>query len=248
MASNVEQDAALALLQLGSIGGPVGQEESGAPGTSRQDTMEQSSSQRMVLNSVLKRCQKLVKMLYIKLAVFVHFNENKTSHIEQDVTEHRIEEINNGFKESGSEEENSGEQPRASVEAGPSQIHETPAQSTDNDDMIPIGKGHAKVPSKVLTSIKWISYTKVTRTLLEAIFPRRVLATHSLSGKQSPAFMDRPAKKILNPKLVDDIVNTVSTKCVVSKNLVRKCITVKCADEAKTCRQQKRALNDKIPL
>ncbi|KAJ8712413.1 hypothetical protein PYW07_005255 [Mythimna separata] len=160
----------------------------------------------------------------------------------------RIEEINNGFKESGSEEENSGEQPRASVEAGPSQIRETPAQSTDNDDMIPIGKGHAKVLSKVLTSIKWMSYTKATRTLLEAIFPRRVLATHSLSGKQSPAFMDRPAKKILNPKLVDDIVNTVSTKCVVSKNLVRKCITVKCADEAKTCRQQKRALNDKIPL
>lgn len=53
------------------------------------------------------------------------------------------------------------------------------------------------------------------------LFSFSVLATHSLTGKQSPAFKNRPPKKILDPQLVDDIVNTVSTKCGVPKNLVR---------------------------
>lgn len=49
----------------------------------------------------------------------------------------------------------------------------------------------------------------------------RVLATHSLTGKQSPAFSNKPPKKRLDPKMVEDIINTVADRCGVPKNLVR---------------------------
>lgn len=49
----------------------------------------------------------------------------------------------------------------------------------------------------------------------------RVLATHSLTGKQSPAFSNKPPKKCLDPKMVEDIIITVADRCVVPKNLVR---------------------------
>ncbi|XP_068617837.1 uncharacterized protein [Battus philenor] len=100
-------------------------------------------------------------------------------------------------------------------------------------DMVSIGSGNVSVPNKLLEDIDWTSYTGATRHLLQAIFPRRVLATHSLSGKQSPAFSHKPPKKRLDPKVVDDIVNTVAQRCGVHKRLVRSCITTKCTDEAK---------------
>ncbi|KAJ8712420.1 hypothetical protein PYW07_005262 [Mythimna separata] len=125
------------------------------------------------------------------------------------------------------------------VQAGNEFDPKMSAQTTSNKevekdvDMVPIGKGHAKVPARLLNEIDWNSHTMATRQLLHAIFPRSVLATHSLTGRQSPAFPNQPAKKILNPQLVEDIVNTVSTKCRVSKTLVRNSITSKCTDEAK---------------
>ncbi|KPI99886.1 hypothetical protein RR46_04860 [Papilio xuthus] len=108
----------------------------------------------------------------------------------------------------------------------------------NNTDMVPIGNGSVLVPHKLLEDLDWSSYTSVTRQLLQAVFPRRVLATHSLSGKQSPAFANKPPKKRLDPKLVDDIVDTVSLRCGVDKRLVRSCITTKCTDEAKLYRNR----------
>ncbi|XP_075980540.1 uncharacterized protein LOC142979495 [Anticarsia gemmatalis] len=113
---------------------------------------------------------------------------------------------------------------------------ETPM--SNDSDMVPIGNGHAKVPLRLLNDIDWNSHTNATRQLLQAVFPRRVLATHCLTGKQSPAFMNRPPKKILDPKLVEDIVKMVSTRCGVPKNLVRNSITIKCTDEAKLYRKR----------
>ncbi|XP_053611044.1 uncharacterized protein LOC128675577 [Plodia interpunctella] len=124
-------------------------------------------------------------------------------------------------------------------------VRRVSAQTTNNveqmpivSDMIPIGNGHAVVPARLLNEIDWNSYTSATRQLLQAIFPRRTLATHSLTGKQSPAFQDKPPKKCLDPKLVEDIVNTVSQKCGVDKRLVRNSITIKCTDEAKLYRNR----------
>ncbi|XP_047031911.1 uncharacterized protein LOC124638834 isoform X1 [Helicoverpa zea] len=128
------------------------------------------------------------------------------------------------------------------------------AQTTNNietstdADLVPIGNGNAKVPSRVLNDIDWNSYTSATRQLLQAIFPRRVLATHSLTGKQSPAFLNRPPKKILDPQLVEDIIKTVSMKCGVPKNLVRNSITIKCTDEAKLYRNRQQYKKVHMPL
>ncbi|XP_064292471.1 protein insensitive-like [Plodia interpunctella] len=109
-----------------------------------------------------------------------------------------------------------------------------------NDNLVPIGLGHAKVPSQLLNSIRWTpkTYTSATRKLLMAVFPRSVLATHSLTGKASPAFQYKPAKEKLNAQLVDDIVHTVVSKCGVAANLVRTSITTKCADESKMLRSR----------
>ncbi|XP_045529681.1 protein insensitive-like [Pieris brassicae] len=106
--------------------------------------------------------------------------------------------------------------------------------------MVPIGDGNAKIPMEIYTSIKWDSYTMATRNLLSAVFPRHILATHSLSGNRSPAFPNKPAKEKLDPKLVHDIVKTVVEKCGVPENIVRKAITSKCADETKMLRHRQK--------
>ncbi|XP_050348193.1 uncharacterized protein LOC126772061 [Nymphalis io] len=77
--------------------------------------------------------------------------------------------------------------------------------SVNNVDMVSIGNGNVTVPARLMTEIDWTSHTSATRRLLLAVFPRRILATHSLTGKQSPAFANKPPKKQLDPKLVDDI-------------------------------------------
>ncbi|CAH0725611.1 unnamed protein product, partial [Brenthis ino] len=103
-------------------------------------------------------------------------------------------------------------------------------------DMVSIGDGNATVPSRLLKYIDWSSYTNATRKLLTAVFSRQVLATHSLTGKPSPAFPNKPAKKKLNAALVNDIVQTVVEKCGVPESVVRTSITTKCADESKMFR------------
>lgn len=121
--------------------------------------------------------------------------------------------------------------------------------TTSNDiDLVPIGNGNVKVPARLLNDIDWNSYTSATRQLLQAVFPRWVLATHSLTGKQSAAFLNRPPKRILEPKLIEDIVRTVSIKCGVPKSLVRKTITIKCTDEAKLYRNRQQYNQNRNPL
>ncbi|XP_049875895.1 protein insensitive-like [Pectinophora gossypiella] len=105
-------------------------------------------------------------------------------------------------------------------------------------NLVSIGDGNAKVPSSLLNRLNWSSYTNVTRKLLSAVFSRNVLATHSLTGRPSPAFPDKPAKKKLNSAIVNDIVQTVVQRCKVAENLVRVSITTKCADEAKMLRKR----------
>ncbi|RVE45522.1 hypothetical protein evm_009861 [Chilo suppressalis] len=107
---------------------------------------------------------------------------------------------------------------------------------------VPIGDGHAEVPGRLLKHLNWTSYTACTRKLLTAVFPREVLATHTLTGKASPAFPNKPAKEKLDPRLVQDIIQTVMDKCGVTESQVRTIITAKCADECKMSRA--RSLNN----
>ncbi|XP_069361256.1 uncharacterized protein [Maniola hyperantus] len=105
------------------------------------------------------------------------------------------------------------------------QVRRASAQTTNTglpgaenvDDMVSLGSGNVTVPARLMLGIDWSSYTSATRHLLQAVFPRKVLATHSLSGKQSPAFKNKPPKKLLEPQ---------------------SCITTKCTDEAKMYRNR----------
>lgn len=58
--------------------------------------------------------------------------------------------------------------------------------NTSDEELVPIGCNKSMVPKYVMRSINWSSYKAATRKLLITLFPRNVLATHSLTGKPSP--------------------------------------------------------------
>ncbi|CAH1639228.1 unnamed protein product [Spodoptera littoralis] len=111
----------------------------------------------------------------------------------------------------------------------------TAVEPTDQPDKewIGIGSGKTLVHKDKFKNVNWKSYTIATRSLLLAVFPRRILATHSLTGKKSPAFLHKPAKMSLDPQVVSDVVSEIMYKFRVEESLVRAIITTKCSDEAK---------------
>ncbi|XP_063625569.1 uncharacterized protein LOC134797273 isoform X1 [Cydia splendana] len=111
------------------------------------------------------------------------------------------------------------------------------------NEWVPIGSGTTLIHRDKYRKVNWKSYTVATRTLLLAAFSRRTLATHSLTGKKSPAFTNKPAKMCLDPKIVSDIVIEITDKFKVKDNLVRSIITTKCADECKMYKMQKNKHN-----
>ncbi|XP_047992444.1 protein insensitive-like [Leguminivora glycinivorella] len=116
------------------------------------------------------------------------------------------------------------------------------AKSAKNE-WVPIGSGTTLIHRDKYRKVNWKSYTVATRTLLLAAFSKRILATHSLTGKKSPAFTNKPAKMCLDPKIVSDIVIEITDKFKVKDNLVRSIITTKCADECKMYKMQKNKHN-----
>ncbi|CAH0588955.1 unnamed protein product [Chrysodeixis includens] len=113
-----------------------------------------------------------------------------------------------------------------------------------DDEWVPIGSGKTLIHKDQFVKVNWKSYTIATRTLLLALFPRRILATHSLTGKRSPAFQDKPAKMCLDPKIISDVIMEIMDRFNVRENLVRSIITTKCADE---CKMWKNKVNKKKP-
>ncbi|GBP02553.1 Protein insensitive [Eumeta japonica] len=84
-------------------------------------------------------------------------------------------------------------------------------RSHEETAMVSIGPNNTRVPAKFYNSMRWTSASIATRKLLSAIFNRKVLATHSMTGKPSPAFRghDKPAKQMLDPLIVADIIYAV---------------------------------------
>ena len=113
--------------------------------------------------------------------------------------------------------------------------------------MISLGPNNTRIPAKVYEGISWTSASIATRKLLMAIFDRKTLATHSMTGKPSPAFKDhgKPLKQMLDPLVIADIIFTVTRKCKVSDKEVRNAITTKCADENKMMKLQ---MNKRTPM
>ncbi|XP_023296529.2 protein insensitive-like [Lucilia cuprina] len=117
---------------------------------------------------------------------------------------------------------------------------------TDNV-MVSIGPNNTRIPAKLYENMNWSSASIATRKLLMAIFDRNVLATHSMTGKPSPAFKDhgKPIKQQLDPLIVADIIFAVTRKCKASDKEVRNAITTKCADENKMMKLQ---MNKRTPM
>lgn len=103
---------------------------------------------------------------------------------------------------------------------------------------VSIGPNNTRVPAKVFDNIKWESPSIATRKLLTTVFDRATLATHTMTGKPSPAFKDsgKPHKAMLDQSKIKDIIFAVSRKSGVSEKEVRNVITTKCADENKMFR------------
>ncbi|CAH0548001.1 unnamed protein product [Brassicogethes aeneus] len=110
----------------------------------------------------------------------------------------------------------------------------------NNKKMVTIGSNGTKVENKIYEAIKWGNHSAATKTLLKTCFTREVLATHSLTGKPSPAFINsnKKTKKRLNPLIVNDIIECIVKKCNVPEPMVRQAITSKCADENKLLRRR----------
>lgn len=116
-----------------------------------------------------------------------------------------------------------------------------PASDPFDPALVVIGPNGTSIGRQFYNSIQWGSSSAATRQLLVNIFPGEVLATHTLTGKPSPAFLgrERPSKNQLDPSKTSDIVYIVTAKCGVSAREVRSTITTKCADSAKKYRKKR---------
>ncbi|XP_017774117.1 PREDICTED: uncharacterized protein LOC108560907 [Nicrophorus vespilloides] len=97
------------------------------------------------------------------------------------------------------------------------------------------GQNNTRIPKDVFFSIDWTCYKLATRRLLLEIFPKNVLATHSLSAKEGTKFMQRikSPKPVLNVKIIEDIISVVCEKCKCTPTLVRTAIAYKCGNVSK---------------
>uniref|UniRef100_A0A1B0C0N0 BEN domain-containing protein n=1 Tax=Glossina palpalis gambiensis TaxID=67801 RepID=A0A1B0C0N0_9MUSC len=114
---------------------------------------------------------------------------------------------------------------------------------TVNDDgveMVIIGNYDTRIPAKLFDTILWSSAASATRQLLGFIFSDDELATHTLTGKPSPAFhgRQRPPKSQLSPDKVADVISIVQAKCSCNERVVRAAITTKCSDTARKYKRQ----------
>ncbi|EDW87407.1 protein insensitive [Drosophila yakuba] len=118
-------------------------------------------------------------------------------------------------------------------------LNKSQQQNMDNV-MVSIGPNNTCVPASVFENINWSVSSLATRKLLVSIFDRETLATHSMTGKPSPAFkdQDKPLKRMLDPQKIQDIIFAVTHKCNASEKEVRNAITTKCADENKMMKIQ----------
>ncbi|XP_055839418.1 early boundary activity protein 2 [Episyrphus balteatus] len=102
-----------------------------------------------------------------------------------------------------------------------------------------IGPNGTQINRNDYEGLNWKDPGSPTRKLLTLVFGEEVLATHSLTGNQSPAFRgrERAPKSKLDPSKTSDIIYIVTLKCKVKPQIVRAAITTKCADTSKKFRR-----------
>ncbi|XP_050321527.1 early boundary activity protein 2 isoform X1 [Bactrocera neohumeralis] len=110
----------------------------------------------------------------------------------------------------------------------------------DGTEFVVIGANNTRVLKKFLLELNWNNTgPAITRKLLSRIFDHKTLATHTLTGKPSPAFlnMNKPEKGQLNQLIVQDIIEFMLFMTDLRARDVKTSITTKCADECKKLRR-----------
>ncbi|XP_052852791.1 early boundary activity protein 2 [Drosophila gunungcola] len=126
------------------------------------------------------------------------------------------------LQDAGSEKDNSATFPQR-------------VEKPDGSATYVLGPNGTTISSQQYTDVFWTNAPTATRSLLCMVFTSDELATHTLTGKPSPAFYgrERPPKLQLDPRKVDDIVACVRERTGGKERVIRATITTKCADTAK---------------
>ncbi|XP_005179195.2 early boundary activity protein 2 [Musca domestica] len=117
----------------------------------------------------------------------------------------------------------------------PSTTNEPSPYPQQMGDVVILGPNGTQIDARSYSSIIWSSSASATRQLLGFVFSSDVLATHTLTGKPSPAFYgrERPAKMQLDPVKAADIIHCVKSKFHCTEREIRAAITTKCSDTSK---------------
>uniref|UniRef100_A0A034V4T9 BEN domain-containing protein n=1 Tax=Bactrocera dorsalis TaxID=27457 RepID=A0A034V4T9_BACDO len=111
----------------------------------------------------------------------------------------------------------------------------------DGTELVVIGSNNTSVLKEFLLELNWNNTgPAITRKLLSRIFGHKILATHTLTGRPSPAFvnMNKPEKGKLNQLIVQDIIEFMTIMTDMSARDVKTSIASKCADECKKLRHR----------
>lgn len=123
------------------------------------------------------------------------------------------------------------------------QVH-LDTKSDSKQLLISLGPNNTIIPLQFFQNIDWSAPSKATRALLSCVFGEFVLATSTMTGKQSPAFPNNAKKEKLDTKKVDDIIHTITRRCPsVTTKEVRTVIKTKCADAGKILKAKLKRAN-----
>lgn len=103
------------------------------------------------------------------------------------------------------------------------------------EDKVILGPNGTEIAIETYRAAKWSSVAAATRHLLGLVFPINILATHTLSGKPSPAFYGREkaTKNRLDANKTADIIHCVRSIINCTEREVRAAITAKCGETAR---------------
>lgn len=103
----------------------------------------------------------------------------------------------------------------------------------NENNTISIGSNETKVNKDIWDSMDWECYSLATRTLLDAVFDKKTLATSTLCGRRRSG-----EARQLDPRKINDIIEIVKRKCNAHESQIKKIIIIKCCDTARSKRFQ----------
>lgn len=146
---------------------------------------------------------------------------------------------------SSESKENASENERESSVQYPQRV-----RKEDGSIVYVLGPNGTEITAPQYAEVFFTNAPVATRCLLCVVFTSDELATHTLTGKPSPAFYgrERPAKLQLDQRKVDDIVVSVMNRTGGKERVIRATITTKCADTAKKYKRRAKKAQSKMAI